>query len=701
MLKFNTKSFKKSVISLLVVSSVASVAASPIPVSAYSSNASGTLNSMSSADRAIFNQIVGGNTGNIINASAGSISTSIEGRNSVNGYQWTSWYDASNKNFNINKSQTNGNYQVGTPTKGGSTINANLTKAGYYKYLRDPIYSQIKLKANQTFNWVTKDTYTVSNSTKKYANIVRRGGFKKKAYYECINDAYKYGIINKSQKSSINRLIEKMSNAQKDAQSSCQGTSQSSAPIAPDKSYIQPGTYKTTKVIEESANRKVIETREYYGGSLRLSFPKCRPPYSNTATLVYTEKVTHTVIQNHSATVQIADTVVAENASATELSKYKTFTLKRKTNGTGPVNTTVAKTNSGWWGANRPAYHQGNSTTRDSGGTYYYWSNNTGGSRSINLRNSISQKEKLFTFAGVPQNPGIDNKYTLTINPNGGTYNGSPSLTQVKQMKGSTYTVNEPSRDQYVLGGWDFSGGGSWNPNTRKYQFGTGDGSLTAKWVSLDDIPGLPDNKDKVDPKDPDIKHLKYTLTIDPNGGKYKGKTSKTTVTKKIGETEAIKNPTRTGYIFVGWDVVNGNPNCFSQGTSSSMYKFYGDATLKAKWIKKGTENTGTVIIDPNGGNYNGSTDKVTISGNTGDTTTIKTPTREDHFFKGWEVINLEKNKFNGSSFTFIEGTTILKAKWEKVVVPPCIVDGTGPNTCPTDVAMPGTWVHLTKNLKK
>ena len=309
----------------------------------------------------------------------------------------------------------------------------------------------------------------------------------------------------------------------------------------------------------------------------------------------------------------------------------------------------------------------------------------------MNLRNTIPIKEKLYTFAGVPTNLGKDNKYTLTINPNGGEYNGNTGITSIKQLIGTSYTVNTPSRDGYILSGWDFSGSGTWNPNNQKYTFGTGDGNLTAKWV---------EKTIDTDPENPNNINKKYTLTIDPNGGKYNNKTTPTTITKKIGDSESIKNPKRTDYIFLGWKVVSGDSNCFSQGTSSSMYKFYSDATLQAQWIKKGQSNSGTVIIDPNGGNYDGSTNKVTISGNAGSTTTIKTPVKDGYIFKGWEVINIEKNKFNGNTFTFIQGTTTLKAKWEVIKIDPCIVNGTGVDACGTNQdSMPGTWVHLSKDI--
>ena len=625
------------------------------------------FNSLSSIDKTVFTKVAG-DTNNIINISS-NISTSIEGKNNISGYQWTAWYDQNNKNFNINKSQTNGNYNVGVPTKtGGNQINANMTKAGYYKYLSDPVYSEIRLKANQTFNWTKQWTETKTDEKKStiiYNNVTASNPNRKdnirvnfrRYYIEQLKysaNSIEYG------KTQFDKTLKWSDDAHD------KGTASAS--------------FKNKN--KETTIKCAIKKQSVQGGY---------KIYKMTFTKTEKTTVSTTHKKNHSATIEIANTVVAQNVSATELSKYKSFTLKSKNGGTGAVNTQVVKSNGGWWGSNHPAYHQGNNTTTDANGTYYYWSNSGSGSNGVNLRNVIPIKEKLYSFAGIPTNLGKDNKYTLTINPNGGEYNGNPGITSIKQLIGTSYTVNTPSRDGYILSGWEFSGSGTWNPNNQKYTFGTGDGSLTAKWIA---------KTPETDPNNPDNTNKKYTLTIDPNGGKYNNKTTPTTITKKIGDSESIKNPKRSDYIFLGWKVVSGDSNCFSQGTSSSMYRFYSDATLQAQWIKKGQSNSGTVIIDPNGGNYDGSTNKVTISGNAGSTTTIKTPVKDGYIFKGWEVINIEKNKFNGNTFTFIQGTTTLKAKWEIIKIDPCIVNGTGVDACGTNQdSMPGTWVHLSKDI--
>ena len=636
-----------------------------------------SYNSLSAADRAAFNT-TGANIGQVTNVTS-TKSTSIEGKDNINGYQWTAWFNKNSKNFTIDKTQTNGTYTVGVPAKtSGNQINANMTQAGYYKYLSDPVYSEIRLKAYERFNWTEEwNTSSTSKDTTKWKYFRDKGSLEDKSddkhdfskTIQEINESMGKTLTS-AQKKQLNKKLWAMAeNGQTVTSDFFHNNGMNGSSIGGSDNTITDGNQS----IQYSLKVEVYGRRQY------------RWKVTTTTTTTYHH------VANKSATVEIANTVVAQNVSATELSKYATFTLKSKNGGTGAVNTQVVKSNGGWWGSNHPAYHQGNNTTTDANGTYYYWSNSGSGSNGVNLRNIIPIKEKLYTFAGIPTNLGKDNKYTLTINPNGGKYNGNTETTLVKQITGTSYTVNTPLRDNYLLSGWDFSGSGTWNPNNQKYTFGTGDGNLTAKWV---------EKTIDTDPENPNNINKKYTLTIDPNGGKYNNKTSKTTITKKIGETETIKTPKRIGYIFVGWAVTEGDSNCFSQGTSSSMYKFYSDATLQAQWIKKGQSNSGTVIIDPNGGNYDGSTNKVTISGNAGSTTNIKTPTNTGYVFKGWEVINIEKNKFNGNTFTFIQGTTTLKAKWEVIKIDPCIVNGTGVDACGTNQdSMPGTWVHLSKDI--
>ena len=50
-----------------------------------------------------------------------------------------------------------------------------------------------------------------------------------------------------------------------------------------------------------------------------------------------------------------------------------------------------------------------------------------------------------------------------------------------------------------------------------------------------------------------------YTLTIDPNGGTYNGKTGSQAVSGLYTQTTTIAAPTRYGYNFAGWAISGGN----------------------------------------------------------------------------------------------------------------------------------------------
>lgn len=716
-MKFNLKKLNKIIIiSGLVLSSLSlGIIPNVDDVNAYNYITTGSYSGMNATDKAIIGSISASDAdlspnlsyeqrAEIIYASAGPISTSTEGLNNISGYQWTGWFDKNKKDFTIDKSVT-GNF--GTTTKGGKTYDFSTDRTGYYKYLRDPIYSEIRLKASQTFSWVTKKKSNFQNEFSSYNINTTYTSYNGGA--DAANNVLKqFSITDKVPSSNSNTTLsnyKKSINKAKEKLKKSKTSKYSTIVIGTDKCPSTKETYKVNgHVTVDTTNQKTllygnIAVQNHRKITVLLSKPSKK---STNVTIDYVYQSilnlsTHgfydITYKNYSQNVQLANTVVARNVSATELSKYKTFYLVSNGGANTSNSTSVSKGNGGWWGSNHPSYHQGNDTTSDSGG-WYTWRNDTSsGSKSINLRNAIPEKEKEFNFAAVPSNIGKDNTSTLHINPNGGTYNGNGAETQVKQRVYTFYTVASAIRDGYTLTGWDYSGGGVWNPNTNKYQFNLVDGYLTAKWT---------DNNDPSDPSNPDDKNKKYTLTVDPNGGKYKGKADTTKITQKKGTSVEVKNPTRSGYLFVGWDVVAGNSNFFSPGTNSSMYKFYGDATIKAQWVKKNDPNSiASVTIDPNGGTYEGSTSIKKITGTPGTSTIIKTPVREGYVFKGWDISNIDKNKYGSPTFTFVRGDTTMKARWEKMIIPPCQIGASGKDSCGGDdnEKAPGIWVHLNKDI--
>ena len=74
------------------------------------------------------------------------------------------------------------------------------------------------------------------------------------------------------------------------------------------------------------------------------------------------------------------------------------------------------------------------------------------------------------------------NKYTLTINPNGGTWNSTTSNSTASQNYNTTKTIANPTRADYTFTGWTLTGAGSMSGTT--FTFGAGDATLTAQWYS-------------------------------------------------------------------------------------------------------------------------------------------------------------------------------------------------------------------------
>ena len=177
-MKFNLKKLNKIIIIPGLVLSSLSLGIIPNvdDVNAYNYITTGSYSGMNATDKAIIGSISASDAdlspnlsyeqrAEIIYASAGPISTSTEGLNNISGYQWTGWFDKNKKDFTIDKSVT-GNF--GTTTKGGKTYDFSTDRTGYYKYLRDPIYSEIRLKASQTFSWVTKKKSNFQNEFSSY-----------------------------------------------------------------------------------------------------------------------------------------------------------------------------------------------------------------------------------------------------------------------------------------------------------------------------------------------------------------------------------------------------------------------------------------------------------------------------------------------------------------------------------------------------
>ena len=121
--------------------------------------------------------------------------------------------------------------------------------------------------------------------------------------------------------------------------------------------------------------------------------------------------------------------------------------------------------------------------------------------------------------------------YTVSINPNGGIYNGSESSQSYRVKAGTYYEVLEVTRNRYDFNRWEI------NPGSKKIEVGNklfvdDDISLKALW-----------NERYV------------TLVIDPAGGSYNNSLEKYTGSYHMDDHEevVISDPVYPGKRFLGW----------------------------------------------------------------------------------------------------------------------------------------------------
>jgi type IV pilus assembly protein PilA len=140
----------------------------------------------------------------------------------------------------------------------------------------------------------------------------------------------------------------------------------------------------------------------------------------------------------------------------------------------------------------------------------------------------------------------------LTIDPNGGTYNGTLDNTTYQVATEGTQEIGIPIREGYTFNGWTEMGDGEYSNGV--FTAGYDDAKLTAQWT------------------------VYPTLTVNLGGGN----TSQTFELSYSPNTEiSLINPTRSGYVFIGWSYSGTgaglSENILTTGT--------GDTTLTAGWM--------------------------------------------------------------------------------------------------------------------
>ncbi len=224
------------------------------------------------------------------------------------------------------------------------------------------------------------------------------------------------------------------------------------------------------------------------------------------------------------------------------------------------------------------------------------------------------------------------NEYTLTVNPNGGNWNGKTSAETMKLLYQDTKTIDVPTRLGYTFTGWTLSGSGS-SLNGTMFTMGYENATLTANW-----------------------RINSYTLTVNPNGGTWSGSTSNQKFTLNYGTTKEIGMPVRRGFTFTGW-TLSGSGSSLN-GTTFTMG--WENATLTANWQR----NEYTLTIAPNGGTWGGSTENQTFRLLFEAKKDIQNPARTGYTFTGW-TLSGDGSSLNGTTFTMGWEEAMLTANWQ------------------------------------
>ena len=189
----------------------------------------------------------------------------------------------------------------------------------------------------------------------------------------------------------------------------------------------------------------------------------------------------------------------------------------------------------------------------------------------VNYRDDITSDDLLdedkslnltFTINYV-QKSVCENYPSIIVDPNGGTYNGSNKLTEIKADKNSDNLLDAPEREGYEFLYFKKTDGTTLEKD---------ENGKTNVHVENDDVKVIAQWQEDNTPR--------YTVTIDPNGGFYNASSSNTEVNLEEGETLTLEDPIKENYIFDGWEETT-ETNSLNENTVTMPAA---NVTVKAIW---------------------------------------------------------------------------------------------------------------------
>ena len=250
--------------------------------------------------------------------------------------------------------------------------------------------------------------------------------------------------------------------------------------------------------------------------------------------------------------------------------------------------------------------------------------------------------------------------YKVTLNYNGGTYEGSGSRSE-DFTYGESKTFPVPTREGYKLIGWKCSYSNieyKCNDNgsltiTVPYLGANGNGeTFTAQWQAKT-----------------------YTLTANANGGSipttsgWSGSGASATKTITFDSTYGtLPTPTRTGHTFAGWYTAASSGVAVSASTgvtTTGARTIYAHWTVNSYTLTADANMTGATFTSvPSGWSGSGTTRTRNVTYNTS-YGTLPTPAKEGYIFLGWYTASSGGSSVY-SSTTMGAGNTRIYAHWER-----------------------------------
>ena len=221
-------------------------------------------------------------------------------------------------------------------------------------------------------------------------------------------------------------------------------------------------------------------------------------------------------------------------------------------------------------------------------------------------------------------------EYLIKYELNNGKFRNGSTNPQKYTVETETFVLEPPVREGYTFSGWTGSNGN----NVQQYikmakGENFGNKIYKANWLAN-----------------------KYKVTFNSNGGRGDISLEKT-YDSEIGKLPIV---TKNDFDFVGWFDASGRK--INEKTRIPAY----NVTYTAKWEEKKYD----LVIDTNGGTWEGKTGKVTVKNTNGKKINIAEPTKRHYKFTGWKLTG--SGKITNKEYIFGKGAGCITAQWSEYI---------------------------------